>query len=135
MTAAAARVGVAGANGRMGRAIVGALHGVEDLRLTGAWERPGSIGVGAPYIADRSVTLAAGPDALAGAIDVVIDFTAASATVQHAAWCAANGVAMVIGTTGLSDADSAAIDAASTQIAIVQAPNVSVCVNTLDALV
>ncbi len=117
----------------MGRAIVTAL--AEHAKLTGVWERPTALGVGAPYFDNETLTLHGSPEPLAGEVDVVIDFTAPAATVQHAEWCAANGVGMVIGTTGLSDADLAALDTHAASIPIVQAPNMSVGVNALCALI
>ena len=45
------------------------------------------------------------------------------------AWCQARGIAMVIGTTGLSPADEQALQEASTAIAVVYAANMSVGTN------
>ena len=61
--------------------------------------------------------------------DVVIDFTGPTATMVHLDVCRKHGKAMVIGTTGLSEANKAAISAAAKDIAIVFAPNMSVGVN------
>lgn len=86
---------------------------------------------------DPSLTLAAALDAgddLAASLplcDAVIDFTHASATVAVTQACAAAKKALVIGTTGHSDADRAQIHALANQIPIVFAPNFSVGVNTL----
>ena len=63
--------------------------------------------------------------------DVVIDFTHHDATAQVAALCAAQGKALVIGTTGHSEAEKAAIRSAATQIPMVWASNYSTGVNTL----
>jgi 4-hydroxy-tetrahydrodipicolinate reductase len=60
---------------------------------------------------------------------VLIDFTRPEGTMQHLAMCRRMGVQMVIGTTGFSDAQKAEIQAASQDIAIVMAPNMSVGVN------
>ena len=51
-----------------------------------------------------------GPEPLVGDIDAVIDFTTPQATLEHAAWCAQNGIPIIIGTTGLNDADHALLD-------------------------
>ncbi len=72
--------------------------------------------------------------ALAQACDIVIDFTHASATIGHADALARSGVAWVLGTTGLSMSDQAAVRAASDRIAVVQAPNFSPGVNLVLAL-
>jgi len=66
--------------------------------------------------------------------DVVIDFTHASTVQSHAASFAEGGCAWVLGTTGLSEADQAAVQAASALIPIVQAANFSPGVNLVLAL-
>jgi 4-hydroxy-tetrahydrodipicolinate reductase len=86
---------------------------------------------------DPDVEVAAGVDmgdSLADAIvkcDTVIDFTLPSFTDDLLAGCVEFGKTLVIGTTGHSDAQLAAIREASEKIAIVHAPNFSVGVNTL----
>jgi 4-hydroxy-tetrahydrodipicolinate reductase len=129
------RVAVAGANGRMGRALVAELSGHSNLSLSGVWERHGALGTGAKYIDEPSLVLHSGPQGLQGTVDVAIDFTTRAATLAHAAWCAEHGVALVVGTTGLSDADLEALDQAALKVAVVQAPNMSVGVNAMLALV
>jgi 4-hydroxy-tetrahydrodipicolinate reductase len=94
------RVGVFGAGGRMGAAVVAAVAADPDLDLVAAVD---------PYHAGSSagpgqVTIAGGPEAMAEArVEVAVDFTVASAAIENAAWCAANGVHAVIGTTGFGD--------------------------------
>ncbi len=63
------------------------------------------------------------------AFDVLIDFTAPAATLDHLALCRSAGKAMVIGTTGLDADQRAAVSAAGVAIGIVCAPNMSVGVN------
>ena len=60
---------------------------------------------------------------------VLIDFTRPEGTLAHLAVCRELGVKMVIGTTGFSEAQKAQINAASKDIAIMMAPNMSVGVN------
>lgn len=129
------RVGVAGACGRMGRAIVSALEAAPDMVLGGVWERPGFDGFGAPFAGAANLVLEAGPEALVDALDVVIDFTAPAATERHARWCAEQGVALVVGTTGLDDDNLGVLRQASTRVPLLQAPNMSVGVNVLLDLV
>ena len=62
---------------------------------------------------------------------VLIDFTSPASTRHWLKTCRDRGIAMVIGTTGLQDADHAAIDRASSEIPIIQAPNMSLGVNVL----
>ncbi|MCB1759362.1 MAG: 4-hydroxy-tetrahydrodipicolinate reductase [Gammaproteobacteria bacterium] len=128
------RVAVAGAAGRMGKALVQAIHQSGEMRLGAASEWPGSsllgsdagelAGVGrldVPVVAD----LAEVPDQF----DLLIDFTRPAATLAHLALCREHGKKMVIGTTGFSDDEKSELLAAAQRIAIVFAPNMSVGVN------
>jgi 4-hydroxy-tetrahydrodipicolinate reductase len=63
--------------------------------------------------------------------DAVIDFTHPATLEAVLAGCLAHGKTLVIGTTGHSDAQVAAIRTAAARIPIVFAPNYSVGVNTL----
>ncbi len=111
------RIGIAGVAGRMGRLLV-----AEALRsgatLSGGTLRPGSGAAppdGAPVLDSF--------EALARASDVVVDFTNAGTVQAHAAAVAATGTAWVLGTSGLSAMDEAAVAAASGWAAVVHAPN------------
>jgi 4-hydroxy-tetrahydrodipicolinate reductase len=124
---------IAGASGRMGRMLIEAVHHADDSRLAGALDVPDSPGIGLD--ANGFLGLASGVTitsdirhALKGC-DVLIDFTRPEGTMAHVALCREMGVKMVIGTTGFSDAQKATIDAASQDIAIMMAPNMSVGVN------
>ncbi len=124
-------IAVAGAAGRMGRAITVAAqnHG---LKVTAAVERPGSdcVGVDVGELAGAGKLQVPIQDSLHGAqFDVLIDFTHPEATVEHVHWCHENGRRLVIGTTGLSSGDKQVIAATSQDVAIVLAPNRSVGVN------
>jgi len=86
---------------------------------------------------DPEVTVAAAVDAgddfgaaLAQA-EAVIDFSHHTVTPAVAAACAASGKVLVVGTTGHTDAERAAIAEAATRIPVVFAPNFSIGVNTL----
>ncbi len=72
--------------------------------------------------------------ALATASDVVIDFTNAATAQPYAAAMAASGKAWVLGTSGLSDADEAAVAEAARRIPVVYASNFSAGVNLVLAL-
>jgi len=132
-------VAVTGVSGRMGRMLVQAL--AEDARLTlvAALERGthpwvgqdlGSALGGAP----ACLTVSDDPaQALAGA-QVAIDFTAPAATLALARAARGTDCALVIGTTGFSDAEIAELDAIARDVAIVRAGNMSLGVNLLTAL-
>lgn len=132
-------IGVFGANGRMGRALVTVAH-EQQLGLTAATVRQGSalVGLNAGELAgigNIAVALeAVSAEAIAKA-DVWIDFTMPEAMLKHLELCVAAGKAMVIGVTGLSDAQYHQVQAASQHIPIVWAPNMSVGVNLLLHLV
>ncbi len=71
---------------------------------------------------------------LATACDVVIDFTHASAVLEHAAAIAEAGVGWVLGTTGLSAAEEAAVARTAACAPVVRAANFSPGVNLVLAL-
>ncbi len=97
---------VTGASGRMGRMLVRAVAESGDTELAGATERPGSGFVGgdagkAAGIGALGITLVDDISSLPQA-DVLIDFTAPDASIDHAEFVAKHGMRMVIGTTGHS---------------------------------
>ena len=73
---------------------------------------------------DSDLTRGGWPDS-----GVLIDFTRPEGTMAHLAVCRELGIKLIIGTTGFSAAQKAEIAAASKDIAIVMAPNMSVGVN------
>lgn len=133
------RVGIAGAGGRMGQALIEAALDASDLELSGALEvsRSPSIGADAGERCGRStgIHIVSDVDAVLGVADVLIDFTRPAATLAHLAACAQAGVAAVVGTTGFDAAGKAEIADRARQIPIVLAPNMSVGITVLAALV
>lgn len=128
------RVAVAGAGGRMGRALVQAVSEAEGLSLHAASERTdsGLLGADAGELAGvgrLGVELRPDLQPVVDQFDVLIDFTAPAATMEHLAMCRNGGRRMVIGTTGLDAGQRAAIGAAGRDIGVVFAPNMSVGVN------
>lgn len=132
------RVIIAGAGGRMGRTLIGAVLEAEGLALAGALERSGSplVGSDAGTLAGTSPVGIAVADAETADLDgdVVIDFTAPASSVALARRAAGASLAHVIGTTGFSAEDEAAIAEAAMRIAIVKSGNMSLGVNLLAAL-
>ena len=59
-------------------------------------------------------------------LDVVINFSSPEGAVASAAWCAKNGVALIIGTTGLSAEQRQSVQQAATRVGVVLASNFSV---------
>ncbi|HZO03688.1 MAG TPA: 4-hydroxy-tetrahydrodipicolinate reductase, partial [Burkholderiales bacterium] len=127
------KIAIAGASGRMGRALVEEVLRAPELALAAALEQKGNPGVGkdAGELVGSPCGVKIGDDARAipgGA--VLIDFTRPDGTVAHIAACRKQGTNMVIGTTGFSDAQKKEIAAAARgDIAIVMSPNFSVGVN------
>ncbi|HZR03255.1 MAG TPA: 4-hydroxy-tetrahydrodipicolinate reductase [Burkholderiales bacterium] len=128
-------VAIAGSSGRMGRALLEAVFQSPDLRLHAALERSDSALLGR----DAGELLGAPcgvriTDDVANAIDgadVLIDFTRPQGTLLHLSACVSRGVKMVIGTTGFSPDQKARIADASSTIAIMMAPNMSVGVTLM----
>jgi 4-hydroxy-tetrahydrodipicolinate reductase len=133
------RVGIAGAGGRMGQALIEATLDADDLALGAAIDLPRSaeIGADAGERCGRStgVRIMSDVGAAVGVCDVLIDFTRPAGTLAHLAACADAGVAAVVGTTGFDEAGKAEIAARARVIPIVFAPNMSVGINVLADLV
>lgn len=141
--AAATKVLVVGAGGRMGLAIARliAQRAVPGLELAGAVDRAGAALVGQ----DAGVAAGVGPlgvvigddlsAALAARPDVAVDFSSPAAAAATAAQVAAAGVPWALGTTGLGEAEKAAVAQAAQTIPVVLSANMSLGVNLLYALV
>ena len=134
------RLVVVGAAGRMGRMLVKAIHETAGAALTGAIEQPGSIALGqdAGLLAgcgELGVRISQDPLAAFQKADGVIDFSTPAASVAFAGIAAQARIVHVIGTTGLSESDLAAIDKAARKTTIVRSGNMSLGVNLLAALV
>ena len=127
------RIAIAGATGRMGRMLIEAVTQAADTRLSGALDIPGNpqLGADAAAFLGQPAGVLITSDMKVGLqhAQVLIDFTRPEGSMQHLAVCRQLGVQMVIGTTGFSDAQKAEINAASRDIGIVMAPNMSVGVN------
>lgn len=122
------RVIITGASGRMGSTLVRMVNEEKGLVLAGVVERKGSPSVGADA-GGLTITDDLSKAIAAGGAHVVIDFTSAEATVEHARICANAGVAMVVGSTGFSPEAREEVMLASRNIPLVMAPNMSVGVN------
>jgi 4-hydroxy-tetrahydrodipicolinate reductase len=128
------RIAVVGAGGRMGRSLVQAVSESQGLSLGAATERAGSplLGRDAGELAGvepLGVALVEDLHSVVDRFDVLIDFTAPSATLAHLEICRRSGKRMVIGTTGFSEDEKRQLGEAAQEIAIVFAPNMSVGVN------
>jgi len=115
------KVAVAGAGGRMGRALVDAVLADDQLTLVAALDVKGSSSVGQP-VGKTKVTSELGAISQA---DVLIDFTRPEGTLAHLK----HANAMVIGTTGFTEEDKGSIAEAAKRMPIVMAANFAVGVN------
>jgi 4-hydroxy-tetrahydrodipicolinate reductase len=129
----AIKLAITGACGRMGKRLIALARADKALELVAAIDRPdcpelardageiAGIGtIGLPITFDLRPTP-----------DVLIDFTMPGSTRRWLKTCRDRKIAMLIGTTGLKEKDHAAIDVASADVPILQAPNMSVGVNVL----
>lgn len=132
-------IAVMGASGRMGQMLVETIAASDKAHLMGATERPGHDWIGrdlgeAMGRAPLGVIVTDDPLAVIVKAQAVIDFTAPAATLAHAQLTAQARCVHVIGTTGLSESDIAALDAAARHAVIVRAGNMSLGVNLLTRL-
>lgn len=132
------KIAIAGASGRMGRALIQAAHNSthNNLQLTAAIHRPESamLGLDAGEMAGIGSIGVPIVDTLSAAqeisdFDVLVDFTLVAPTLEHLTFCQDNKKAMVIGTTGFNDEQKQLILTAANVIPIVFSPNMSVGVN------
>lgn len=134
------KIGVVGGSGRMGQMLVRQVHRTDGAVLVGAVDRPDSPALGRDAgevagIGPIGTLITGDSEALFAAADAVIDFTAPAATRVHAKLAARHGTALIVGTTGLSDADQAVLDDAARSIPLVQAPNMAIGVVLLTAVI
>ena len=134
------KIGIVGCMGRMGRMLVSEVLDTDGCALSGGTARPEHPQIGydiGPLIGRDpiGVALTTGAADVILDSDAIIDFTAPQATLAHAALAAQHGTVVVIGTTGLSANDESVLRAAATTTRIVYAPNMSVGVVLLTALV
>jgi 4-hydroxy-tetrahydrodipicolinate reductase len=133
------KIAVMGAAGRMGRELVRAVSDVQGCIVAGGIEPAGSNAIGQDLgiLAGRpplGVTISDDPLGLIAKVDAILDFTTPRATVEFAGLAANARIVHVIGTTGLSDKDEAAIRAAARHATIIKAGNMSLGVNLLVAI-
>jgi 4-hydroxy-tetrahydrodipicolinate reductase len=131
---------IVGAAGRMGRTLIRIVTETEGVTVAGAIEREGSpfVGQDAGVVAGLpalGVTITDDPLPVFAQAQGVLDFTAPAATLAFAEIAAQARIVHIIGTTGLSVEDHAAIDAAARHAVIMQSGNMSLGVNLLAQLV
>jgi 4-hydroxy-tetrahydrodipicolinate reductase len=131
---------IVGAAGRMGQALLQCSAHVSGIDIVGAVEREAHPDLGkdsgaVAEVKQTGVPLTTDLQKALGAADVLVDFTNASSVLASIRTAAAAGTAVVTGTTGLSDSESASLQEFAQSIPIVSAPNMSLGVNLLFAFV
>lgn len=133
------KLAIAGAAGRMGRALIQTISQTADAQLAAAIEHTTSptLGQDAGLLAGGSVLgISVGTELPSsdGAFDVLLEFTTPKATLARVDSCVRLGRSMVIGTTGIQADGEEYIRRAAQNIPIVLASNTSVGVNICLAL-
>lgn len=128
------RIAVTGAAGRMGKTNIEAIQSADGVKLGAAIVESASSLIGADAgevagVGKQGVAIVGSLDEVMDDFDVLIDFTAPKATLSNLALCAEHGKAMVIGTTGLSEAERAELTSFGEKMPVVFASNMSVGVN------
>jgi 4-hydroxy-tetrahydrodipicolinate reductase len=138
-------LGILGANGRMGLAVIKAISDTSGVSLGAAFTAPDSLHLGADAgtlagVGKLDVGLSSDLKTGLDACDVLIDFSAPKAAIDAALVLSGTGHsgrcrAMVSGTTGFTETEDIALEAASNNIALLRAGNFSPGVTALSVLV
>jgi len=138
-------LGILGADGRMGAAVIQAIADAPDVKLTAAITAPNSpkLGQDAGVISDinpNGVSLTTDIKAALDSCDVLIDFSAPKAAIDAAKNLSHSAAslkcrAIVSGTTGFTEAENETFDAMAGNLALLRAGNFSPGVTALSVLV
>ncbi len=121
------RIGIAGANGRMGREIAAAAAGWSGVEIGGGLVRPGS-----PALEhDSAFPLFTEIELLAANVDVLIDVSAPQATPWIGGAARTSGTPLICGVTGLGEMGQAALESASRRVPVLYARNLSPGISAL----
>lgn len=126
------KLAIAGAAGRMGRALLAATRHGDDFAVVGGTETPDGLALSG----ELGLELSADATSAASGADVWVDFTSPVVTLAALDALVATPVrAAIVGTTGLTPEEDKAIAEHARRIAIVKAGNFSLGVNLMVALV
>lgn len=121
------KLGIAGACGRMGRRIFELASSDKEFEIMLALEKKGTALIGREM---GRVKVSSNQDGLF-LIDVFVDFTLPEAVETNLDYVARYKKALVLGTTGLSDAQLSKVEEISKVVPVVFSPNMSIGVNVL----
>ena len=133
------KIAVMGASGRMGQMLIETVQNEDRAELSGVLEREGHDWIGQD-LGEVMGGAALGVPVLDDPLEVfkdahaIVDFTSPAATVEFSKIAAQARLVHVIGTTGLSDEDVAALEPSSRHATIIRAGNMSLGVNLLTQL-
>ncbi|BES73015.1 4-hydroxy-tetrahydrodipicolinate reductase [Marinobacter nanhaiticus D15-8W] len=130
------KIAIMGAAGRMGKVLIEAVSEADGLELGAAIVEPGSslVGVDAGEmsgVGKSGVLMIDGLEKAKGDFDVLVDFTFPDLTLKNARFCREHGKRMVVGTTGMNEAEKNELSQAAEDVPIMFAPNMSVGVNVV----
>ena len=134
------KIGVFGGAGKMGRNIIASVVKNKSFQLSAVCVVPGSAYVGKDAsvlvgLENIGVKIVSNPLEMFETSDVVIDFSAPSASTENAVLAASTGKPLVIGTTGFSDEQLDVIHKAALQSPILISSNMSLGINLLRSIV
>ena len=134
------KIVISGVSGRMGHALLESVFAEDETyQLHGALDRANSLQIGRDagemFGKNTGVKITSDASSTLKGADVLIDFTRPEASLQYLVACKKANVKHIIGTTGFTVEQKTKIEAASQQIGIVFAPNMSVGVTLLINLV
>jgi 4-hydroxy-tetrahydrodipicolinate reductase len=120
------RIAINGAGGRVGQRLQALAADDASLEVVATLVSDGSTRLGHPSCGALAYT-----SALPGGASVLVDFSTPAATMQRAEEAAELGLALVIGTTGLEEAEISRLKALSARVPVLLAHNFSLGVNLL----
>ena len=130
------QVAIHGAAGRMGQSVASVLNDDLEANLVAAMDRESCALIGQDMgvltgRASSGVRITSDVEEFLSNVEVVIDFSVASATAKLLPLCAGQHIPLVVGTTGLDASTQAGLERAAEMVPIVFAPNYSQGVNAL----
>lgn len=134
------KLAIAGAAGKMGRALIREALSTPGVALAGGFERAGHAAIGKDLgplagLDGLGLLVEQGPEGALRRADALIDFTAPAATLATLRLAAAAKVPVIVGTTGFSAEEETEIAALAAATPVVKSGNMSLGVNLLAELV
>ena len=132
-------VGIVGCSGRMGQMLVQSIMSSDQVQLGGVIEKANHPWVGKKLhdtCPDTSVDIVIGdsPENSFARVNIIIDFSRPSASINIARFAAKHGKVLVIGTTGFNEDQDNQISEYAQKTVIIKAGNMSLGVNLLTQL-